>query len=581
MDSVPIVGIETEYSLILENQLSPEPAAAARLFFDLLYPVPGPAWDYKDERPSQDARGWLDLCTPVGGNSSSTAVSTTGQSVTPSAPSQLGTRRPKPTVGELTIGRYDQGLMLSNGARFYIDHTHPEYSTPECASLRDLVACDTAGQVFLARAAAIASANLPAEQRFTLYRNNTNYHGASFGCHENYLLGTDIYTDLFGNRQHRLFTYLLPFLITRQIYCGAGKVGSETGEPATFQISQRADFMESAVGLQTVSRRPLVNTRDEPHADARKFRRLHLILGDANMAELSTFLKLGTTRLILQMLEAGWVNLALPLANPVTAMRAVSRDLTCHKNTVELEAARPASALDIQFRYLAEARRFLDARTGSDEQEIVWAAWQEVLQALADDPDRLGRQIDWIIKRQLLEGQIERRGSSWDAPLLKELDLRYHAIDPGRSLYHLMLQRNMIERLVTDDEVNLRLTAPPANTRAALRARLMEVAGPLLVAVSWGSVTWRDPVTGAFIRVLLPDPADPAGELTRELAQTTDLLATIVAHATHAADTQGVHTYELETDLHPAPATQPTRGGPAAVTTSADGDSTAATPPSG
>jgi Pup amidohydrolase len=533
VDKVAIVGLETEYGILIENNPTIDPASASQLFFNLWRPNYLTNWDFAAETPAQDARGLL--------NWRVANVTDTDSSPLIHVPVVEETNRVVNRAVDVSlIDRTNFSAMLANGARFYIDVAHPEYSTPECASLRDLIAADVAGQEFLARATAQVNLRLPEEQCLTLYRNNTDFHGASFGCHENYLMTSPAFTALFGNRQHRLFTFLVPFLVTRQIFCGAGKVGSEAGDPTDFQISQRADFIETVVGVQTVTRRPIVNTRDEPHADPKKFRRLHVILGDTNMAEPTTYLKVGVTRLIINMLEAGWTRLNLALEDPVSALRSISRDLTCREAKIRLEArGRRLTALDIQWKYLAEARRFLDRFESTTEQESVWAEWQAVLTALADDPSRLGRKVDWIIKRQVLEDQMAKRGIGWNSPIVKELDIKYHAIDPNRSIYYLMLRKNLLDRVVSEIEVSSRLASPPQDTRAILRMRLLAALGRDVQSVNWDSLQVYDSSKKRSVRFNLPDPTDSGPGFNRALHEAGDPLSIRMLELLGASDDLG------------------------------------------
>ena len=273
--------------------------------------------------------------------------------------------------------RYSSGYydwMLSNGARLYIDHAHPEYCTPECRSLRTLIAADKAGEIILERCCqAVVSSNvLPRNQQIFLYKNNSDHKGNSYGCHENYLLKRSLYEDLLYHQPHFVAAQLLPFLITRIIYCGAGKVGSENGTaPSGFQLSQRADFFETLVGLQTTHHRPLFNIRDEAHAAETKYRRLHVIVGDANMAELSTYLKVGPMLILFRMLEDGFLKTDFSLVDPLTDFRVVSRDLSFNER-LALKNGEQLSALEIQRRYLALARKYLKVkRSRREEHEIV------------------------------------------------------------------------------------------------------------------------------------------------------------------------------------------------------------------
>jgi proteasome accessory factor A len=511
------MGLETEYGIVLENQPGVDPTEAAQLFFNLWCPKDIPNWDFSTERPSQDARGWLDINTPLESPENAREIK--------SEPSNTKESLDKDLVDSIKLpDRTHFNAMLSNGARFYIDHAHPEYSTPECSSLRDLIAADVAGQVFLAEVTEQVNRSLMSGQRFSLYRNNTDFHGASYGCHENYQMNALAYEALFGNQQHLLFTFLTPYLVTRQIFCGAGKTGAETGSQVDYQISQRADFIETVVGLQTVYRRPIVNTRDEPHADPRTSRRLHVIVGDTNMAEPTTYLKVGITRLILDMLEAGRIPFSLVLADPVEAIKTVSRDLTCRKPVIKLEGEKsPRSALDIQYTFLNEAVKFLDEKGATQEQKEICLAWQDVLEKLEDDPMQLGQRIDWVIKYQLLESQRIRRNIDWASPVLKELDIKYHAIDPQRSAYHLLKSNQVVATIVSDKEVSERLKKPPEDTRAFLRNQMLTKFTP--VAVNWDCVLLYDGQSKRLLRVRLPD----AGFSGAALAPSLDSISVLTA----------------------------------------------------
>lgn len=514
-----IVGLETEYGIMVEEGAAITPAAACQQFFDLWRPHHLASWDFATEQPWQDARGWLDLKTPLAPPEPITAQQSAGLEQTKASKEA----KSAPTIS--LVDRSNYNAMLPNGARFYIDHAHPEYSTPECASVDDLIAADVAGQWFLAGVAEQIAERSSSNHKFTLYRNNTDFRGNSYGCHENYLMSADAYVALFGNRQHRLFTFLIPFLVTRQIFCGVGRVGAEDGSSTCFQISQRADFVETVIGLQTVERRPIVNTRDEPHADRSIHRRLHVIVGDSNMAEPTTRLKVGVTGLVLDMLEAGWGGLNLALADPVAAIKAVSRDLTCKQPVIDLEGRqKPVSALDVQRQYLEQAREFLDGREATPQQEAVWTEWQQTLDALESDWQSLGRKIDWIIKYQLLESQIAKRGLSWESAVVKEMDIKYHGINPDRSFYHLLLRDDLIDRVVTDAEVKERLVSPPPETRAALRCQLSSALDSVLLAVNWDCLTLLDAANAQFVRLHLPDPTCNGTEFREALLASSDVL---------------------------------------------------------
>ncbi len=375
-------------------------------------------------------------------------------------------------------------LIISNGARLYNDHTHPEYSTPECHSLFDLVALDRAGERILLHCAARRSATRAGGGLVRLYKNNTDFAEHSYGCHENFLLPRQL-------PFQQVIEGLIPFLVTRQLYAGAGKVGVECDPQArasTYQLSQRADFFETLASVDTMTRRPLVNTRDEPHANADQYRRLHLIIGDANMSEWATALKVGALALVLDLLEAG----ALPrweLADPVAALKTLSRDPS-HQWAVPLAGGKTVSALEIQRSYLEAAGRLAQGR--DPETDWVLAQWQEALEKLGNDPlDLLGR-CDWVTKKWLLDTFAQAEGLDWENPdhrvWLQSQDLEYSNIDPEEGLYLLLEAQGQMTRLVGEEEVLRGMTRPPADTRAYFRGRCLERFGAAVRSLNWDSI---------------------------------------------------------------------------------------------
>lgn len=453
-----ICGLETEYGLWIANpdHLPQMDAALALVLRSPLHPhYP---WDSIAEASGRDARDARD-------------------------PARMH-------AGAASIGPPDEGLagshpgfLLANGARLYVDHGHPEYSTPECADARSVVASDRAGEEILERCRRHLNRFLPLDQSVRLFKNNSDGHGHSYGCHENYLLTAAIYDRLFVPGSESLHAHLIPFLVSRIVVCGAGKVGSENGRPEVpFQISQRADFFETILGVQTMNRRPIVNTRDEPHADGRHFRRLHVITGDANMAEVSTYLKVGTFQLFLAMLEDGAALPDLTLANPIEAIVAISHDPSCRRR-VRLADGRECTAVEMQRAFADAARKYADA--GFRE---VLDRWIAVLDDLVVEPLRLARTLDWVIKWKCLDERRERKGMPWSDPELRELDLRYHDIDSERSLFHLLANATGIEQIVTAGEVTRLLDAPPPGTRAEKRAALLREHGDAVEAASWSTV---------------------------------------------------------------------------------------------
>ena len=379
-------------------------------------------------------------------------------------------------------------LILGNGARLYNDHTHPEYSTAECLTLADLVAQDRAGEAILRHCARRRSA-LRGRGVVRLYKNNTDFDGHSYGCHENYLLPRSIPFD-------DVIAALLPFLVTRQIYAGAGKVGVETDsrtDPGLYQLAQRSDFFEVIASVDTMTRRPLVNTRDEPHADAARYRRLHIIIGDANLCEWATALKVGALRLVLDLLMAGKAP-RLVLADPVGAVKAISRDPR-RRWEVELEDRRPTTAIEIQRAYLERSRQLAAGRDA--ETDWVLREWGFALDALGSDPTRLTGRCDWVTKKWLLDAFAEAEGLDWGDPghraWLQSQDLEYHNVDPGEGLF-LLLERSEggpVFRLSDGAAIDRALVEPPERTRARFRGRAVEKFGTAVRSLNWDSIEFQ------------------------------------------------------------------------------------------
>ena len=456
-----VLGIETEYGILVRGAPDANPIAASSVLINAYVnglarnPGEGPStpkvgWDFEDEHPGNDARGF--------------------------APQ--GTMAPE-------VETHLVNAVLTNGARYYVDHAHPELSTPECADARSIVCWDRAAEVILQRSMVAARRTLPEGQELVVYKNNSDRKGNSYGCHENYLMDRQV---PFG----RIVAHVLPFFVTRQIFCGAGKVGAEgigsdTGS-VPFQLSQRADFFEEEVGLETTLKRPIVNTRDEPHADAQRYRRLHVIVGDANLSEVSTFLKVGTTALVLCMIEDEFLPREWRLATPVAALREVSRDLALRKPLALAEGG-SATALEIQWEYFDRARKYadahgLDAVGGEAIGGDVLDRWEAVLTALETDPSTLSTQLDWVAKLRLIEGYRDRHGIGWDDARLAAMDLQYHDLRPDKSL----AARVGLERIATLEEATRAMTEPPPDTRAYFRGRCLERWPDAVIAANWDSL---------------------------------------------------------------------------------------------
>ncbi|PRZ03437.1 proteasome accessory factor A [Isoptericola sp. CG 20/1183] len=505
------MGIETEYGVLAPGRpmanpmlMSSQVVTTYRASVQDGRPGHPPArWDYDDEDPLADARGFH-----LQRASAHPSLLTDD----PEAPAPAG-----PSAGPEDLERpeteeYDDpsaaNCILTNGARLYVDHAHPEYSSPEVTNPRDGVLWDVAGErVMLAATRRLAQ--VPGSE-VVLYKNNVDGKGASYGTHENYLvdrrLGFATIVEL-----------LTPFLVTRQVFTGSGRVGlGQSGEDPGFQLSQRADYMEAEVGLETTLRRPIVNTRDEPHADRTRWRRLHLILGDANLLEVATYLKLGTTSLVLWVVEhldelaesgvqARAELAALRLADPVGDVRRVSRDLDL---TVRLELAdgSTATALEVQERYADVVARSLAALGSDADSDDVVARWRSVVGRLGTDPASCAREVEWVAKLRLLDRLRTRDGLAWDHARLHAMDLQWSDVRPERGIYHRLVAAGAVERLVTDEEVARAVHHPPTDTRAWFRGEVMERYPDEVSAASWDSVIFDVHGAASLQRVPMLDP---------------------------------------------------------------------------
>ncbi|MFJ6213583.1 Pup--protein ligase [Streptomyces sp. NPDC092296] len=357
-------------------------------------------------------------------------------------------------------------VFLRNGARLYLDvGSHPEYATPECDDVTELVTHDKAGERILEGLLVDAERRLHEEGiagDVYLFKNNTDSAGNSYGCHENYLVARH-------GEFSRLADILIPFLVTRQLICGAGKV-LQTPRGAVYCVSQRAEHIWEGVSSATTRSRPIINTRDEPHADAERYRRLHVIVGDSNMSETTTLLKVGATDLVLRMIEAGIVMRDLTLENPIRAIREVSHDLTGRRE-VRLANGREASALEIQEEYYTKAVDFAERRgirTGTVDR--VLDLWGRTLDAVrTEDLGKVGQEIDWVMKYQLIERYREKNGMSMSHPRVAQIDLAYHDIHRRRGLFYLLQNKGQADRVTTDLKTFQAKSVPPQTTRARLR----------------------------------------------------------------------------------------------------------------
>jgi Pup amidohydrolase len=479
-----VMGIETEYGISGPGDPDFNPVLSSSLLINTFAGrLRRIRWDYEQESPLRDARGF----EPV--------------------------QEREPTEEDLGLAN----VILPNGARYYVDHAHPEYSTPECATARDLLIHDRAGERILEASLETAAELLPTGERVAVYKNNTDGKGNSYGCHENYLVDR---ATPFGH----IVRDLTPFFVTRQIFTGAGKVGAESGRSeadlVTYQLSQRTDFFEAEVGLETTLKRPIINTRDEPHADPELYRRLHVIIGDANLCEVATFLKVGTTALVLKMIEDEFLP-DLSLENPVQALHEVSWDPTL-RSIVRLSDGRRMKPVELQWEYLDHAKKYVKEQDDAATHADVLQRWEAVLAALEEDPRQLHRELDWVAKLRLVEGYRERDGLGWTDPKLALIDLQYHDVRRDRGLYHRLAASGKVERLVSEAEVDRAVHGPPEDTRAYFRGNCIRRYGEAIVAASWDSVIF-DTGRDALQRVPMREPLRGTKEHVDDLfGQATD-----------------------------------------------------------
>lgn len=487
-----VIGIETEYGIIsqaTESQYS-NPMTSSALLINAYLHGKKTEFDFTDETPANDAR--------------------------------IGSIATTPIVPDTHL----VNAMLTNGARYYVDHAHPEYSSPEVASAREAVLYDRAGEAILNSSMQEAKKMLM-NGEIIVYKNNTDSKGNSYGCHEGYLVSRNV-------EFSEIVRAVTAHFSTRQIFCGAGKVGSEHSSHSAvdFQLSQRADFMEEHVGLETTMKRPIVNTRDEPHADPSKYRRLHVIVGDANMCDYSTFLKVGTTSFILAMLEDGveeFLRDLIVLDEPVRAIRTISHDttLTC---TVDTNHG-SKTALEIQQWLLDQSRKYattadLSIFGGEQAAHEILDAWESTLELLRINPAQLNGKIDWITKKRIIDGFIERDGLDADHSKLMAIDVQYHDIRPGR-LFDKMRQRGEITELVTQHDIAQAANNPPETTRAYFRGCVLSKFADFVHSANWDSVT-LDVGEATLKRIHTAEPLKGTREFVEELINSCETPAELV-----------------------------------------------------
>jgi proteasome accessory factor A len=489
-----VCGIETEYGILVRganNDSISNPVSASSLLINAYLAARQRRihWDFHDEHPGVDARGFQvdDLLAP---EVESTLVN----------------------------------AVLTNGARYYVDHAHPEISTPECLTARDALVFDRAAEEIVRESMAAAARLLPDGAEVLCHKNNSDGKGNSYGCHENYLIAREV-------PFARIVQQITPHFVSRQIVVGAGKVGCEmpgrTSLEVPFQLSQRADFFEEEVGLETTLKRPIVNTRDEPHCDPSKYRRLHVIVGDANMSETATLVKVGATAIVLAMIEDDELGDDLTLASPVAAITQISHDITLRR-TVLLRNGQRATALELQWQLLERARKYERSHglesVGADVGAEVLGLWESILTGLEHDPASVAHQADWVAKRRLVQAYAARHDARPDDARLKALDLQYHDLRADKCL----ARRVGLDTLVDAADVRDAMTQPPTTTRAYFRGRCLAKWPNDVVAANWDSMVFdvgRDPLR----RVPMMEPLRGTAESVARLIDDSDTPAELLA----------------------------------------------------
>jgi len=483
MATTKVCGMETEYGIMSpgpeQNPIAASSVLVNAYAADIEQKI---GWDFEDETPGNDARGFA----------------------------REGSLAPM-------VETHLANTVLTNGARFYVDHAHPEYSTPECLTPLECLIYDKAGEEVLRRAMEAAARRMPEQPAPVVHKNNSDGKGNSYGCHENYMMDRAV-------PFAKVTEGVVPHFVSRTIFIGSGKVGVETPalDAATvpYQISQRAEFFEEVVGLETTLKRPIVNTRDEPHADPKRFRRLHVIVGDANMSEIAILLKVGTTAIVLAMVEDNAMPVRdLTLSDPVRALHQVSADLTLRR-PLSLSDGSTATALDMQWEIFGAARKYaeesgLGALGDGDPGEVgglILDHWESVLTGLESDPAALSDTLDWVAKQQVLLAYQERHNCTWSDPRVAALALQYHDLRPGRSIY----DRLGLRRLITPAQVANAVSEPPEGTRAWFRGKCLARWPDAVVTANWDSLVF-DVGTDPLRRVPMMDPLKGTAEHTRAL----------------------------------------------------------------
>ena len=481
------MGIENEYGITSAKNTDPVTLSnrIVLAYAKHKYPNINIRWDYDVENPLRDARGF-DLSRS---DADYSLLTDEDQSI--------------------------PNIVLPNGARFYVDHAHPEYSSPEVLTPTEVVKWDLAGERVMQIAVSLDSEIYP-QDPIRIFKNNVDNKGASYGTHENYI--TKRSTDF-----KDLVNGLTSHFVTRQIYCGAGRIGiNQDSSKKGFQISQRADYIEAHVGLETTLRRPIINTRDEPHCDSKLHRRLHVIIGDANMSDFATILKFGSTSLILSMIEDDYVDFnEIEMERPVELIKEVSQDLDFKKIYI-LTNGKKMSALDIQWWYLEQANQYVKSIGIDSESKLVLEFWEEALTGLANDKQKLSDRIDWIAKQNLITTYIDDKGFSIDDPIIEALDIKYSEITAVNGIAQILRNNNRLKRYLTNEQIDDAIDEPPASTRAWFRGKVLSKFPDSVSAASWDSVILDLDKTEPLLRISTTDPLRGTKELAEEILENSN-----------------------------------------------------------
>jgi len=488
-----VLGSEIEYGITVQGDPDFDPISSCVLLVNAYQDNEEARilWDYEQENPLADARGFH----------------VEGEKYTPNQQENIARNK-----------------TLRNGARFYVDHAHPEYSTPEVTNVRDLIAFERAGERTMEAARRAATALLPTGQTVLIHKNNSDRKGNSYGNHENYLIER-------RTPFREIVEHMTPFLITRNIFCGSGKAGSENrAQPCDYQISQRADFFETEVALDTMVKRPIINTRDEPHADREKYRRFHVIIGDSNLCEVSTYLRVGVTAIVLGLVEDGAIPKSLSVNDPVKVVKEVSHDLAC-KRQYSMERGGRMTAVEIQKEYLENALRYFSSRSLDPIMKDILVRWERVLAQIAEDPFQLDREVDWVIKHKMIKSYMQRHKVDWHHPQVHMLDLQYHDVRPDKGLYYVLERRGEVDRIVDPDAIERAVRTPPNDTRAYFRGECIRRYPDEVFGVNWDSISFNvgdEPIK----RILMNEPLKGTRAHVEELLEASPTARVLVRNLT-------------------------------------------------